>query len=354
MKFPFVALPSVQRQNNVDMLRALAVTAVFIHHAQHVFGGQFPFFGDYGGQFGPQLFFLISGYLITASWDKYTWREYLCHRFFRIMPAYLAFFLGLGWLQNVITHARIAEQPGYFIANLLLLQHLFPQSLLAFDVLHVTWTLTVELLWYASVPLFALLLTKAPKTTVLITVLASSFWSYLAGIGALNSLFPSIQHEPGRLYLFASNHFFSQICFFVFGAWVYRHKSQVAMINPMSALLAGLALFLLRPYYFVFNPIFITGIGLMCFLVAAIVLPHMKNRLVMLLSETSYSIYLCHFPVLLFIHGHLKLQGLTGVAVSVVATLVLALLTYNWIEKPGMNLGRQIADAWRPRRSPSE
>lgn len=283
-----------------------------------------------------------------ASWDKYTWREYLCHRFFRIMPAYLAYFLGFGWLQDVITSARITEHPGYFIANLLLVQQLFPQSLIAFDVLHVTWTLTVELLWYASVPVFALLLIRAPKTTVSVTVLVSSVWSYMAGIGALNNIFQSIQHEPGWVYLFASNHFLSQICFFVFGAWVYRHKSTLTLINPLSALLAGITIFLLRPYYFLFNPIFITGVGLMYFLIAAISLPNIKNRLIMLLSETSFSIYLCHFPVLLFIHERFKLEGLTGLAVGVLTTVVLSFVTYSWIENPCIQLGRHFADAWRP------
>lgn len=347
MRFPSFSLPSTSRQNNIDLLRALAVSAVFIHHAQHVFGGQFPFFGEYGGQFGPQLFFLISGYLITASWDRYAWREYLCHRLFRIMPAYLAYFLGFGWLQHVVTATRVAEQPGYFLANILLIQQLFPRSLIAFDVLHVTWTLTVELLWYASVPLFAWLLTKSPRITVLATVVLSTTWSALANFGALNPLFSNIQHEPGWIYLFASNHFVSQVCFFVFGAWVFRHKSGLAHINPLSALLVGLVIFLLRPYYFVFNPIFITGVGLAFFLVAAITLPDIKNRWVMLLSETSFSIYLCHFPMLLFVHGHFQLTGLAGVTVALLATLVVSFLTYSLIEKPGIQLGRRLADAWQ-------
>lgn len=349
MRLPSFSLPSVERQNNIDTLRALAVSAVFIHHAQHVFGGQFPFFGEYGGQFGPQLFFLISGYLIMASWDKYAWQEYVSHRVFRIMPAYLTYFLGFGWLQNVISTERIAEQPGYFLANLLLIQQLFPQSLIAFDVLHVTWTLTVELLWYVSVPLFALLLTQVPKITILVTVVISTTWSILAGSGALNGIFQSIQHEPGWVYLFASNHFLSQICFFVFGAAVYRHRSRLEQINPLSALLAGMAIFLLRPYYFVFNPIFITGVGLTFFLIVAITLPSMKNRLVMLLSETSYSIYLCHFPVLLFINARFRLEGIVGLMAALVVTLLLSFATYNLIEKPGMRLGRRLAEIWKPR-----
>ena len=343
---PLLSLPSIDRQNNIDLLRALAVTAVFIHHAQHVFGGNFPFFGEYGGQFGPQLFFLISGYLITASWDKYQWHEYVCHRFFRIMPAYLLFFLGFGALQHVVTIGRVADHPGYFLANLLLIQQLVPLSLITFDALHVTWTLTVELLWYVSVPLFALLLTRQPRTTLVVSTLVSTVWAILANKGILNPLFPSVAHEPGWIYLFAANHFLAQVCFFVFGAWVYRHKSQLKNIHPLSAILAGLLVFLLRPYYFVFNPMFITGIGLMCFLIAAVNLTDMKNKLVMLLSETSYSIYLCHFPILLYVGERFGKGSLTGLVVATAATLLLSFLTYKLVEKPGMRLGRVCAERW--------
>ena len=347
--FTFFELPSVDRQNNVDLLRAMAVTAVFIHHSQHVFGGSFPFFGEYGGQFGPQLFFLISGYLITASWDKYSWREYICHRFFRIMPAYLLFFLGFGILQHVVTIQRVAENPGYFLANLLLAQQIVPLALVTFDVLHVTWTLTVELLWYASVPLFAVLLTRYPRRTVIVTTVISTIWVILASKGVLNPLFPTVQHEPGWIYLFAANHFLAQMCFFVFGAWVYRNKTDLKNIHPLSALLVGLMVFLLRPYYFVFNPIFITGIGLMCFLIAAINLADMKNRLIMLLSETSYSIYLCHFPILLFMGQRFPQSSAMGLLLATAGTLLLSFVTYKLVEKPGMQLGRECAARWKSR-----
>ncbi|MDP2768732.1 MAG: acyltransferase, partial [Giesbergeria sp.] len=150
------ALFNNDRQNNIDLLRAIAVVSVFIHHAQHVYGGNFPFFGEYGGQFGPQLFFVISGYLISASCQKHSLRDYAIHRIFRIIPAYLFFFIGIGVLTGIINFHRITQLPWEFLANLLLLQQLFPSALISFDVLHVTWTLTVEVLWYALAPLLVI------------------------------------------------------------------------------------------------------------------------------------------------------------------------------------------------------
>ncbi len=72
----FRALLNNERQNNIDLLRAIAVVSVFIHHAQHIYGGNFPFLGEYGGQFGPQLFFLISGYLSQCKLQKHSLRDY--------------------------------------------------------------------------------------------------------------------------------------------------------------------------------------------------------------------------------------------------------------------------------------
>ncbi len=341
----FNSLWNNDRQNNIDLLRAIAVVSVFIHHAQHVYGGNFPFFGDYGGQFGPQLFFLISGYLISASCQKHSLRDYALHRFFRIMPAYLVFFIGIGILTNVVTIHRISDFPGKFLANILLLQQLFPSALIYFDVLHVTWTLTVEILWYLIAPLLLLGNRKLRWPTVFISICISTIWSYTASRHLLDGLYPGLTDtNPGYSYLFLGNHFLSQVCFFVFGAWIHFHKNQLSPWNPLSALALGLLIFILKPYYMVFNPIFITGIGLGFFMLAAINSQAIKNRFVFLISETSYSIYLCHFPIILWVRHGLGLDSISGVAVSIAITMAVSLASYLCIEKPGMRLGRIISD----------
>ena len=340
-------LISVPIPNNIDFLRALAVLAVFIHHAQHVYGGSFPFFGDYGGQFGPQLFFLISGYLIVSSWDKYSWREYACHRFFRIMPAYVFYYLAFGFTLGALTYGKISTEPLYFLVNIFLLQQLFPIALAAFDVLHVTWTLTVELLWYLAVPLFALMLTVRPWGTLVGSILVSTVWSVLAAGGYLNFLFPGVQGNPGLGYLIVSNNFLSQLCFFIFGAWVYRNERRLDGVNPLMFLVLGVFVFILRPYYFHFNPIFITGLGLMCFLIAVVKMTAIKNKAIFFLSEISYSVYLCHFPILLIFGEYLGFNNRWGLLASVVATLVISFFSHKYIEKPGIRLGRHLGGVWK-------
>lgn len=341
----FRSLFDNKRQNNIDLLRAIAVVSVFIHHAQHVYGGNFPFFGEYGGQFGPQLFFIISGYLISASCQKHSLRDYTIHRIFRIAPAYLFFFIGIGVLTGVINFHRVAQLPLEFLANLLLLQQLFPSALISFDVLHVTWTLTVEVLWYALAPLLMIGNRTLRWPTVLVTVVLSTVWAFSASTHQMDHFFPGITDtNPGYSYLFLGNHFFAQICFFVFGAWIYFQRNKLTQWNPLSALVIGIFIFVLKPYYMIFNPIFLTGIGIGFLMLAAINSPAIKNKFVFLISETSYSIYLCHFPVILWVHHGLGYDSLRGVVVSVLITITISLLSYIFIEKPGMRFGRQISE----------
>jgi exopolysaccharide production protein ExoZ len=210
-------------------------------------------------------------------------------------------------------------------------------------VLHVTWTLTVEVLWYCLAPL--LLIWKRPLRwpTVVVTLLVSSVWTYAATKGVLNFIYPDLRGmSPGYAYLFVVNHFFAQVIFFVLGAWVYFQRRALAHINPVLTLCLALLIFLAMPYYLIFNPIFITGIGISLLLVTALNSEPIRSRLVFVVSETSYAIYLCHFPVLIWVHDRLGLDGLKGVLVSIATILVLAVLSYVLIEKPFVRIGRLL------------
>lgn len=342
---------SRSQQNNIDLLRAIAVISVFIHHAQHVFGGSFPFLGEYGGQFGPQIFFVISGYLICASCDKYSLREYFLHRAFRIFPAYWFYFGLFGIATGILAWQRIAESPWGLLANLSLLQQLFPRQLIFYDVLHVTWTLTVEVLWYLAAPFLIWISGGVSIWLLAASVILSTGISLLASMGHLNFVYPGILSEnPSLAYLFLSNHFLVQLCFFLMGGYAYFHRHQLRGWNPVAAISLGILIFLLKPYYLLFNPLFITGVGIFFFLIAGINTEPVRNRIVFWISEISYSIYLCHFPVILFVHERLQLSGGTGLAVAVVVTLLMATASYLLIERPGIRLGRLLAE--RPRAVP--
>ncbi len=331
------------RQNNIDLLRAIAVISVFIHHAQHIFGGNFPFLGSAGGWFGVQLFFVISGFLIAASAERYVLRDYAIHRFFRIVPAYLFFFFLVGIAAKIITFDKVAEDPFAFLVNLTFLQHLFPAALLKFNSLNVSWSLTVEVLWYVVMPLLLIGNKRIGRPSVLIALVVSTAWSFAAANHLLDFVAPEMAvKSPAFFGLFVNNNFIAQLVFFVFGAWIHFNRNATDRWNPLSTMVLALIVLMLMPYYFLFGPIFITGIAISLLLITALNSKPIRNKAVFVISETSYAIYLCHFPVILWVSRKIDVQGLAGVSLSVLLTLVLAMLSYVFIERPCIKLGRRL------------
>jgi len=337
------------QQNNIDLLRSIAIISVFITHAQHVFGGNFPFFGEYGGQFGPQLFFLISGYLIIASCVKYSLREYALHRIFRIFPAYWLYWGMVGILGGGLALSRVTAEPWGFLVNIAMLQQLFPSKLIYFDILHVTWTLTIEVLWYITAPLLPLFFKRISWQLVVGITVLSTLFVKMSVTGHLNWIYPQIASNPPWRVLFLDNSFLAQLCFFIYGGYIYFHEQALRRFNPLLLTLLFLTIFVLRPYYFSwFNPIFITGIGLSCLFVACLNSQLLQIRVIHYISEISYSVYLCHFPVLLWVHRSLELEGKKGVIVGIAVTLALSTLSYLFIERPGIKLGKRLAFREKP------
>lgn len=87
------------RNNNFDLLRIIAACLVFYSHSLAIYGLQEPAllsFNEVGREItfatlGVSMFFVISGYLVTASWDRTrNFGTYLASRALRIYPGLLA------------------------------------------------------------------------------------------------------------------------------------------------------------------------------------------------------------------------------------------------------------------------
>jgi len=333
--------------NNIDVLRSFAIFAVFTHHLAHVYHIQIPFFHQHGGWFGVQLFFLLSGYLIVQSAEKYQLQTYFIHRVLRIFPAYLVAYIILGWHNGVITFERIAEYPIEFIFNLTLLQQLQPKSALTFEVLHTTWTLTIELCWYLCAPLLIKPLRRFPNLILVLSCLMATLWTWLATHHYLDWIFTNPMHalSDGERYLFLNNAFPAQLCFFVIGAYIYFQRDFLVKQNHF--LLATVSLFILSSWSelsaMTTNPNFISGIGLGALMVIALQAPIWKCLVLKHVADISYSIYLLHFPLLIYIFHTLNFSGYSGAFYSLLFILMISTLSYRLIEKPSMNLARR----WR-------
>ena len=141
-----------QRLVEVDALRGVAALAVVLFHYTTRFTELFqpptqPALSFSGGQYGVNLFFIISGFVIFMTLER-TRRpsDFVVSRFSRLFPAY--------WVAIALTYSitrwlglpgKLIE-PGAALANMLMLHGLFKVP----HVDGVYWTLEVELLFYCG------------------------------------------------------------------------------------------------------------------------------------------------------------------------------------------------------------
>lgn len=178
-------------RRDIDGLRAIAVLAITIHHA---FPGWIP-----GGFVGVDVFFVISGFLITRiiadqrDAGGFSWGGFYLRRARRIIPAYVVVALvtaGLAaWIemprQLAQTGATLAAS-GLFIANILFTQSAgyFSPGAQENPLLHL-WSLGVEeqfyLVWPALIAALSLKRLKPVRPWLALALLAVS----LAGAQAM-------------------------------------------------------------------------------------------------------------------------------------------------------------------------
>jgi peptidoglycan/LPS O-acetylase OafA/YrhL len=143
---------------SLEALRGVAALIVLIHHAcgtielpknfgRELFGGVFA-----TGQFGVDIFFVLSGFIIfyTNSRDKVGpagVRKYCLRRFFRIYPVYwfiCLFWIPLVFLMPGIGHATLERSAPEALHSILLL----PYG--DFPILGPAWSLCFEVMFYVA------------------------------------------------------------------------------------------------------------------------------------------------------------------------------------------------------------
>jgi exopolysaccharide production protein ExoZ len=336
-----------------DHLRGLAILSVLVHHLHVHTGWGIPYLNTFGGLLGVQLFFVLSGYLIADSASRHPLGNYAWHRVLRIFPAYWVAYLFVGFVGRRISWDQLQDDPLSFVLNLINLQQLDPVALIDFDVLSVSWTLTVEVLWYLLAPLVVWQGRERPWA-VLATLLAwSAGWTWLASTGELNGLFAHrfalIQrpHAPDQIQLLVHSGFPAQVVHFGWGAMLYFQRERLARIPGWLPWALALALLALLPFYLALTPfaLLLSGLAMASLTLAALRLPPVAFAPLAWTGKVSYSIYLLHFPIIVYGHhklGHLGAWELIGIGLLIGAC---ATLLHRWVEQPGMALARRITRA---------
>ncbi|TYL91744.1 acyltransferase [Bradyrhizobium rifense] len=315
---------------DVDGLRAVAVILVVVYHA-------FPRAMS-GGFIGVDVFFVISGYLITGivlsgiNSSSFSIRKFYARRARRILPALatvLLAALAIGWVamlplpfHNLGLHAIAG---ALFFPNLLLLNEVgyFDAAAETKPLLHL-WSLGVEEQFYLFWPLLLLGLTKIPKWStvglIFVAIVSFLYCCYATRYHPATAFYSPIS----RLWELAIGGFLAT------GKFPATKRSDLMSLAGIVLIVAG-GFFLKRSNVFP-GPaalIPVTGTALVVIFGSRI----LRQQWIVSIGLISYPLYLWHWPLLTFaaLAGFVSVPAKLAVILS---SLVLAALTTAFIERP--------------------
>lgn len=330
---------------HIDGLRAVAVWLVVLFHLNATIFN--------GGYLGVDIFFVISGFVITQS----LYKEYLINgsinifdfylrRFKRLYPALVTMLLGttfsyffFGFLWDTNLYLKSVFSALFASSNLYFLYHgnnYFNEDLIN-PLVH-TWSLGVEEQFYLLYPmclagllmlgrryklsLDILSLVLFATSVILYFIFAlnqgslignfyfpfARFWEL--GLGCV-MMFLSITVSPGRFISW------SALCGVVIFVVVQIFHSAIGIV-PIETALA------------VFSTICIIYGGL--YDEQGFVVRCLSKPLIVYIGKLSYSLYLWHLPVIYF--ANLYLSPSLTIVVAPAVSVLFAILSYHFVETP--------------------
>lgn len=340
----------ISYQPHVDGLRAVAVLSVIAFHS-------FPRLVT-GGFVGVDIFFVISGFLISGiildglRQGSFTFADFYARRIRRIFPALavvLAATLVLGYLflfpSEFRNLGRHALGGALFVANITLWQDsgYFDTAAELKPLLHL-WSLGVEEQFYLLWPLFLFVCYKRGWSMLWITALiclgSFAFNVWASGSKPIANFFLL----PGRFWELMAGSMLAQLRIGGEGASGRLSLEKSAIVRE-SAAFAGFALVVIALFWIDRNTVFPGWAALIpvlgaCLLIAAGPAAWINRRilahpLAVLIGLISYPLYLWHWPLLAY--GRIMASdhlATTTALILVCAAFPLAWATYQWVEKP--------------------
>ena len=330
-------------RSDIDGLRAIAVCLVVIYHA---FPSALP-----GGYVGVDVFFVISGYLITGiivrEGEKgiFSFRRFYARRVKRIFPALAVVLCGtlaIGWF--VLSPTALADLGSHVVSSAAFVPNItvwnqsgyFDDSAISKPLLHL-WSLGIEEQFYFVWPLLLAAVLRRRRFVTPVVVIAGAV-SFVLCLRLLDT------DASGAYFLPWSRAW--ELCVGALLATTrpsWDRMSRAAVFTRSMASYVGLGVIVVAAMSLDADSRFPGWLALFPTIGAGLIVVSRGSKANQLLGSRgfvavgliSYPLYLWHWPLISF--AYIKSQGRPSDAILVLVValgFVLAALTYQFVELP--------------------
>lgn len=327
----------IRRLNSV---RGIAVVIVVLSHYSNESGVWDGLLGQGAGQLGVMLFFLLSAFLMShlyfdISPTKESLKKFAVARIARVIPLFLfVVFFSYGIYQLAPLWLR---DYFYNIPDLLsLISHIFLLSGTS-----VLWSIPPEIHFYA---IFACLWLSKRWLGSIVIFIPILFIVISVCIPPQKALETTLFGFDLKLSILQVYPYFC--AGFLFG-WIYNRWQVPKKIQHHAYTIVLLVIPLLYPNilesltgftHALWSDARLLFVFALIFFVIVFFVPEqnrlLENRFGDFLGKVSYSVYLLHYPVLLYLKHLGFAHGLSGMVFFLGVTLLISLLSYRYLEVP--------------------
>ena len=354
----------MKRIPELDGLRGTAICMVVAHH--YIFYKYANIFGPRWGWAGVDLFFVLSGFLITGILLKSEKNEeglghFYMRRILRLFPIYYLC-LAIYFVGNAVAHDPLPWQ--YLVTYGLYLQAIFPHSWMGIDHsplvywsnpgFSVMWSLSIEEFFYLIwAPLVFLVKGKDRVLfpllgAILLTEPIIRFFSYTQHAAELRQMFFARADSLAAGALIA-------VCMRSYGPQVigFCKRRYALMLSSAGFLLVA---FIIADLLYdripnkidgdiherTYSAVMYTVLWIAFSLILLLAISHtgssrwlprvLRNRGLRYMGRISYCLYLIHYPLRQFMIAHFGRA--LGILLGLTASLLLASLSWKYFEGP--------------------
>ena len=334
----------MERIRQLDAVRGLAVILVLLHNTDIYPSLHLGLIAE-NGWMGVDLFFVLSGFLITgilvdSKSSPGFFRNFYARRCLRIWPLYYSCLLFMFVMvpllhpSEAVFSARSSPWWAYFV---FLQNFLVPIPTQAIGLLGVTWSLAVEEQFYLVWPLVVRFISESQLRKLAIAVMCASpalrYYLSLHGVDIYSNTFCRLDGlmAGALLALMVRSKQFVPTRLLT-GAWIgFLVFAALALANS-NAKWIDFSFVALASASFVF---------LAMFSQQRLLISVLNNRALVYIGTISYAIYLLEkIPLDVVKTLHLEKYPLLAFPASTAATIAMAALSWNVLEKPFLRMKR--------------